>query len=456
MRILIVDDEKVALTSLRRILRRRGIRNVEICDNGGDAIRKVKEGDFDIVLLDLLMPGVDGMQVLEAAKPFKPRTEFVILTAVDDISAAVKAVRMGAYDYLVKPVANERLFLSIDRAYEHVGLLAGLAGARSGDDKAGAHKAFSRIITQCPRMMELLSYTRIMAKSGNPILITGESGTGKELAARGIHRAGPCPEGPFIAVNISSIPDTLFESQVFGHKKGAFTGAEDDYVGLFEQANGGTLFLDEIGELPQGLQVKLLRVLEEKIVTRVGSSKSISLNARVVSATNADMDKALREGRFRLDLLCRLKSAHVHLPPLKERVGDIPLLACHFLNAACMRKNRRVNGFGPEAMDIICHKEYPGNIRELKQLVENAVLMSDYNLILPQHLGVKETPASAHSGALCTLKDVQQKHVAHVLSHARGDRKEAARILGVSVRQVQRRVAEMKKDTRWQSLVEDL
>ena len=264
MRILIVDDEEIALTSVRRILKRRGLRDVEACDGGKDAIARIKEEDFDLVLLDLLMPEVDGLQVLEATKPFKPDTEFIILTAVDDTQAAVKAVRLGAYDYLVKPVDNERLLLTIDKAYERKGLLSGLAGVRSGKDATAIPEAFSGIVTRSARVMELLSYSLIMARSGNPILITGESGVGKELLAHGIHRAGPSPDGPFIPVNVSSIPETLFESQVFGHVRGAFTGADRDYPGLFEQAHGGTLFFDEIGELPLNLQAKLLRVLEDK------------------------------------------------------------------------------------------------------------------------------------------------------------------------------------------------
>lgn len=453
MRILVVDDEQSALTSLGRLLKRRGFKNVEVCDNGKDAIGKIKAQEFDLVLLDLLMPEVDGMEVLETTKPFRPHTEFIILTAVDDISTAVKAIRLGAYDYLVKPVDNERLLLSIERAYERRGLLAGLAG---GAGKIGVPEAFSSIITQCPRMTELLSFARIMALSGNPIMITGESGTGKELLAHGIHRAGPFPNGPFIPVNVPSIPETLFESQVFGHVKGAFTGSEKDHKGLFEQADGGTLFLDEIGELPLKLQVKLLRVLEEKSVVRLGSTRPILVNVHIVSATNTDLDKALQEGRFRLDFMCRLKSVHIHLPPLREREGDIPLLAAHFLKRACVRHKKNVQGFSPEAMEILMGKDYPGNIRSLSQLVENAVLVADSNLIMPHHLGEDYPPVSSFARTLCSLKEDHERHVAYVLTQTKGDRKEAAGILGVSVRQVQRKLAQMKNDPRWKSLLGDI
>lgn len=448
MKILIVDDEEITLSSVRRLLKWRGIRDVEICDNGKEAIQKIRETEFDVVLLDLLMPDVDGLQVLESAKPYRPHTEFVILTAVDDIPTTVKAIRLGAYDYLVKPVDNDLLFLAIERAYERRGLLIGLS-VSARDVRLDVPDAFSEIMTRCPRMLSLLSYAQVMAGSGNPVMITGESGTGKELVARGIHRAGPAPKGPFVAVNVSAIPATMFESQFFGHTKGAFTGAESPYRGYFEQADGGTLFLDEIGELPVSLQSKLLRVLEEKTFFPLGMTKSIRVDVRVISASNRDIDKACQEGDFRLDLLYRLKSVHIHLPPLQQRMGDIPLLALHFLKKASERRNRNIQGFHPEAMGILCRRDYPGNIRELSQIVENAVLLTDSDLIYPQHLGASVLPPSHFTRQLCTLKENDDAQVAYVLSHTRGDRKEAAQILGITIRQLQRRVARMRHDPRW-------
>ena len=455
MRILIVDDEIVALNSVRRLLKRRGFSNVEICDNGMDAINRIKNNDFDIVLLDILMPEKDGLEVLKSTKPFKPQTEFILLTAVDDIATAVRAVRLGAYNYLVKPVDNERLVLSIERAYERKGLLAGLAGARNESKAVETLEAFSGIVTQCPRMTELLTYAAVMARSGNPILISGESGTGKELLAQGIHRIDSSADAPFIAVNVPSIPETLFESQFFGHIKGAFTGADTDYPGFFEQADGGTLFLDEIGELPLKQQAKLLRVLEEKSVRRISGTKPTPVNLRIISATNQDLDKACQEARFRLDLLYRLKAAHIHLPPLSEREGDILLLAAYFQKKACAKHNKAVSEFSPEAVDILHHKEYPGNVRELAALVENAVLLAESDLIEPQHLGVAHVPIPPFARTLCSLAEDTNVHFAFVLAHNKGDRKKTAQILGVSVRQVQRKIAMMKKDARWKSLLDD-
>jgi len=456
MKILVVDDEQVALSTIKRLLKRRGFRKVEVCSDGREAIRAIKQKDFDIVLLDLLMPDTDGFKVLETAKPYKPHTEFIILTAVDEISTAVKTVRLGAYDYLIKPVDNERLFLSIERAYERRGLLAGLAGSCTGKCLSAAPAAFSHIITQSPRMIELLSYAQIMAGSGNPIMITGESGTGKELLAKGIHQVSMFSKGPFVAVNATSIPDSLFEGQVFGHVKGAFTGSDTDHAGFFEQADGGTLFLDEIGELPLHLQPKLLRVLEERTVVRVGATKPIPLNVGIVSATNRNMDKALQEGRFRLDLMCRLKSAHIHLPPLSEREGDIALLADYFLKRACARYKKKLKGFSPEAMEVLNHKEFPGNIRSLAQFVENAVLIAESDLILPHHLSNEHAQVNSFSRTLCTLKEDQEKHFAYVLNHVKGDRKQAAEILGLSLRQVQRKLAQIKKESRLKSLVREM
>ncbi len=447
MKILIVDDEDVSLSSVRRLLRWRGIRDVEVCDKGKDAIARIRETDFDIVLLDLLMPEVDGLQVLEAAKPFRPHTEFIILTAVDDIPTTVKAVRLGAYDYLVKPVENDLLFLAIERAYERRGLLIGMS-VSARDPHQKAPEAFSEIVTGSPRMMSLLSYAQVMAGSGNPVMITGESGTGKELAARGIHRAGPAPKGPFIAVNVSAIPATMFESQFFGHAKGAFTGAETPYRGYFEQADGGTLFLDEIGELPLPLQSKLLRVLEEKSFFPLGSTKPIRVDVRVISASNKNLDEACQEGSFRLDLLYRLKSVHIHLPPLRDRAEDIPLLASHFLQKAAERHTKKTRDFHHEAMDILCRREYPGNVRELAQIVENAVLLTDSELVYPQHLGEQRQRPSPSARHLCTLKENDDAHVTYVLDHMRGDRKEAARVLGITIRQLQRKIARMKQDPR--------
>lgn len=451
MRIIIVDDETIALTSVQRLLKRRGIRKADICDNGKEAIERIRQSDYDIALLDLLMPEIDGLQVLKSTKSYCPRTEFIMLTAVDDVATAVKAIRMGAYDYLVKPVENERLILTIERAFERKGLLAGLAGNRSGEAKIPS--AFSDIITRCPRMVEILSYADTMARSDIPILITGDTGTGKELLACGIHKAGETKNGPFVAVNVSAIPQTLFESQFFGHVKGAYTGADYEQQGFFEKADGGTLFLDEIGELPVNLQSKLLRALEDRSIIRVGDTKPIPFNVRVLAATNQDLEAACQEGKFRLDLYYRINSAHIHLPPLKERDGDIPLLAAHFLEHASQQHQKEVNDFSPEAMDLLIKEAYPGNVRELGQLIEKAVILAETDQIYPQHLNENVFPVPTYTRQLCTLQEDADTHVAFVLQQTKGDRKKAAEILGVSIRQVQRRLAQMRLNPMWADII---
>jgi len=455
MKILMVDDEPIALNSLQRLLRRRGYREVEICDRAPAAVERIKSTDFDVVFLDLLMPDMDGLQVLEATKPFCPHTEFIMLTAVDEVDTAVKALRLGAYDYLVKPVDNERLVLVLEHAYERKGLLTGLAGASSGKPIT-LSDAFAPIITQCPRMKELLRFAQTMAKSGNPVLITGESGTGKELLARAVHEAGPVPDGHYVPVNVASVSESLFESQFFGHVKGAFTGATMDYPGFFEQAHGGTLFLDEIGELPLTLQTKFLRVLEEKKVLRLGDPHQIPVDVRIVSATNVDLDKACQDGAFRLDLMYRLKSIHLHLPPLREREGDIPLLADHFLKKAALRHGKETKGFQPDTLEILQQQSYPGNIRELAQKVETAVLVSQEEYLPPEAFGQAAAPATTFARKLCSLKEDADLHTAFVLRQSNGDRNQTAEILGVTVRQVQRKIAEMKKEPHWQKLFDDI
>lgn len=441
MKIFIVDDEKEVLISYKRLFKRRGITDVKTCDNGTEAIEILKKEDFDIVLLDLLIPDVDGLKILEETKPFRSDSEFIILTAVDEIESAVNAIRLGAYDYLVKPAESERIILSVERAFERRGLRAGLNTEKNDDIPA----AFSKIITASPRMKELLNYADIMAKGGNPIMITGESGTGKELLARGIHKTNCDEKAPFVAVNVASIPDSLFESQFFGHKKGAFTGAENDFTGYFVQANGGTLFLDEIGELKPSQQVKLLRVLEEKEVTPIGTTTPVPVNVKIISATNIDIDKYCKKGKFRLDLLYRLKSAHIHLPPLNDRENDILLLSKAFLGNFAKKHNKQISDFSSDSINLLLSKKYIGNVRELSQLIENAVLLCTGSVVLPEHLGEKSLIKSEDSEKkLTTLKENSDNYIRFVLEQTEGDKKKAAEILDLSLRQLQRRVSEMK------------
>ncbi len=458
MKILIVDDEQMALTSVKRVLKHRGIRDVDTCDNGRTAIELINKNNYDIVLLDLLMPETDGLQVLEATRASNPRTEFILLTAVDDMKIAIKAIRLGAYDYLVKPAENERLLLSIHHAYERAAMRAGISGRSREAPKAACHPAFAANITQSLRMQELIYYAEKMATTDTPILITGESGTGKELMAQAIHKASNYADGPFIAVNVCSIAESMFESQFFGYKQGAFTGASRDFPGFFEQANGGTLFLDEIGDLSLQLQAKLLRVLEEKLIFRLGDPKAIAVNVRILSATNSDLNQACQEKKFRLDLMYRLKAAHIHLPPLHERPTDIPLLSVHYLGVANKRHNRDIHDFTTNTMDILKHRKYPGNIRELAQLIDSAVLHADTESVQLRDIGCDTLPSavSPYIRSRCSLKEDSDMHILYILSETGGDRKKAAAILGVTVRQVQRKLVEIKKNPQLRDILGDI
>ncbi len=453
MRILVVDDEQVTLDSLKLLLYSRNFNDVTVCNNGNKAIKLIKENDFDVVLLDIIMPETDGLEVLAKAKPFKPETEFIILSAIDEVETSVKALRLGAYDYLVKPSNNDKLILTINHAYEHKGFSRGLAGARSNTKDDDLPEGFQKIITQDMRLKELISYIDIMARTDFPILITGETGTGKELISRGIHESSDNSKGPFVAINVSSVPETLFESHFFGHKKGAFSGAINDYKGYFEQASSGTLFLDEIGDLPYNLQSKILRALEEEKLTPIGDACEKEFITRIVSATNQDLDDACQSGGFRLDLLYRIKTVHIHLPPLRERKGDVPLLAECFLEEVCESHNKVIRGISRDALDKLSSYKFPGNIRELKQIITNSVFLADGKMINSRHLGLndKTGKGSRIEDDLCTLRVNEDRHIIHVLEETSHDKKAASEKLGISIRQLNRKILTLKQNPQWSS-----
>ena len=452
MKILIVDDEEDILTSVRRTLKYKGFDEVEICSRSRKVLALIQEQDFDVVLLDIVMPEMGGLEILEAVKSQKPYTEFIIITGVDDIDTAVKALRIGAYDYLVKPLDTARVILSIERAYERKALSLGFSEMSKDHSCLEIPEAFSPIITRCPKMCGLMRYADIMARSGKSILITGETGTGKELFARSIHRAGSYGKGPFVPVNMASVPENLFESQFFGHAKGAYTGAADAAIGYFESANGGTLVLDEIGDLPPGLQVKLLRVLEEDQITRLGETTPRKVDVQILSSTNKDLAEACNSGAFRFDLYYRLSSAKIHIPPLRERLQDIPLLADYFCKAACSKYEKRVDALSPEVLESLTCGPYPGNVRELKQMVENAVLVADSPIPTTDHFPGDDATTPHFSRKAFTLKQNETAHIAYVMDLTHGNRSEAAKILGISLRHLHRKLAAMKKDGRWEDL----
>jgi DNA-binding NtrC family response regulator len=445
MKLLIVDDEPEILLSLKRTLKYKGIGSVTTCDQGLKALSLIQKENFDVVLLDIVMPEMDGLEILESAKPQRPHTEFIIISGVDQIDTAVRAVHLGAYDYLVKPLDPTRLLLSIERAYERRALSMGFSEMSTAESCLELPEAFSPIRTESPKMCSLVRYADLMARSGKPILLTGESGTGKEVFARSIHRAGPWAKGPFVPVNVSSVPASLFESQFFGHAKGAFTGALTASTGYFESADGGTLLLDEIGELSAALQTKLLRVLEEDQVTRLGETRPRKLDVQIISSTNKDLGNACNSGEFRYDLYFRLSSAKIHIPPLRQRVADIPLLAHHFLREANEKYGKAVSAISTEALDLLSRKPYPGNVRQLKQMMENAVLTAASGTLTVHHFGGMGAADAIAAARVLTLKQNEDAHIRHVLDLAKGDRKEAAGMLGISLRHLYRKLAAIKQ-----------
>lgn len=452
MNILVVDDEIEILNSLKRVLKYHGMTNVTTCDSGKKAIELILNHPFDVVLLDILMPEVNGFNVLEATKHRSVQTEYIIITGCNDIEAAVRSVKSGAYDYLVKPLEPSRVLLSVERAYEKRALSTGFFSAGSFSNK-NIPEAFSSIITQDQTMLRLIHYADIMSRSGKPILISGESGTGKELFAQSIHRAGSHQAGEFVAVNVASVQGNLFESQFFGHTKGAFTGADSDAAGYFEFADRGTLLLDEIGELPLEMQSKFLRVLEDKQVTRLGETRHRKVDVQILSATNRNLSRECENGIFRFDLFYRLSSAVIQIPPLRERRGDIPLLVEFFLEQAQERYKKRIRSIAPDVMTALQQSDWPGNVRALRHVMENGVILCETDCLTMGHFELNSPFESfAPEKKALSLKENELEHIAYVMRLVNGNRQTAAETLGISLRQLQRKLAFMKEAGNWAEL----
>ncbi len=380
--ILVVDDSPDIRFTMSEVLRAKGF-SVESASDGQEAIDILDNRFFDIVLTDLSMPRKTGMDVLRFVTQHSPETICIIITGFGSIQGAVEALKMGAYDYLCKPIKPDEVTILIDKALE----LRDLKRENKSLKKELKNRyGFENIVGSSKAMQEVFGLVEKVADTDSTVLITGESGTGKELIAHAIHYASDRKDGPFIPVNCAAIPEELLESELFGHEKGAFTHAIKTRIGRFELANKGTIFLDEIGEMSPSLQVKLLRVLQERKFERVGGVKTISVDIRVVSATNQDLEIAVKEGRFREDLFYRLNVIPIHVPPLRERRSDIPLLAKHFLKKYCSGKKRCVEGITDEALDILTRYDWPGNVRELENIMERMVILANGKMITKDDL----------------------------------------------------------------------
>ncbi len=441
MRILIVDDEKKMAESIRDYFEPEGLES-DIASNGEEGRRKLEEKAYDALVSDLRMPGLDGMSLLRWVREEGPDIPVIMISAHGEIRDAVEAMRVGAYDYLVKPFDPDELLLKLRKAVENRRLRLSVAAGMSG-------KAKDEMIGESPAMREV---DRILAKaspSGATILITGQSGTGKEVAARISHRYSK-REGPFVPINMGAFPEQLLESELFGYEKGAFTGADSRKQGLFESAQGGTLFLDEISEMPLHLQVKLLRVIQERKVQRLGSLKGSPVDFRLVAATNRDLEGEVKAGKFREDLYYRINVIRIQLPPLRERSEDIPLLAGAFLSRVSGTLGRKSMELGDDALEILMRYDFPGNVRELENAIERACILCegdilrarDFDFLKPaksqNHPGKELSPAilkeGLHRKEPASLEEMEKQAIEEALARNGFHRERTASELGISRR----------------------
>jgi two-component system, NtrC family, response regulator HydG len=435
--VLIVDDDSTHRTMLRTLIKGWGYETVE-ADDGSTAIETVRQQPFDLVLMDVRMLKVSGIEALEQIKAFNPAIPVTIMTAYSSVETAIEALKKGAYDYLTKPLDFDKLRLTLDRAMEHTRLKE---ENRLLKESLGRHFDSRNIIGRSPAMLNLLETVAHVAPSEATVMVTGESGTGKELIAGAIHFNSPRKDGPFVKLNCAAITETLLESELFGHEKGAFTGADRRKEGRFFQAHGGSLFLDEVSEMSQTMQVKLLRVLQEREITRVGGEAVIKVDVRLIVATNKHLPDLIAEGSFREDLYYRLNVVSLKLPPLRERRDDIPLLAQHFMEVFAEKNNKDIKGFTPVAMDQLIRYDWPGNVRELMNAVERGVVLArtefldEHDLTLSQD--ATQQPGAdnrlySDTEAPLSLDEVEKNTILRTLEAAGGNKSEAARRLGIT------------------------
>lgn len=381
-RILVVDDEKGQREILDTILKKEGYQVVEV-PGAREALERLDKQEFDIILTDLKMQGMSGMELLEHILEENPHQCTVIMTAHGTVDSAVEAMKKGAFDYLEKPLERDNLLLTLRRALDHVNLLR---ENRMLQKRLEETHSVPNIIGTHPKMKEVFRIVNKIANTTSTVLIYGESGTGKELVARAIHEGSSRKSNPFFAINCAAIPDSLMESELFGHEKGSFTGADKRELGIFEAADGGTVFLDEIGELNTAMQAKLLRTIQEKEIRRVGGKQNIPVDVRIVSATNKDLEQEIRKGTFREDLFYRLDVIRINLPPLRERGSDIAILAEHFVNKYGAVAPLPVKGISKPALKLLMNYSWPGNVRQLESVIERGVLMTENEMIEPEDL----------------------------------------------------------------------
>jgi two-component system NtrC family response regulator len=433
--IVVVDDEPAQRTVLAGFLRKRGMEALPAA-SADDALRLVSERAVDLVLTDLNMPGKDGLTLLDGVRAANPEIPVIVMTAFGTVSTAVDAMKRGAADYLTKPIDLDELEVLVARTLERRALVSENAALR---ELLASRYRLAGLETANAKMAEAINTVARAAQSRATILIRGESGTGKEVLARAVHYASPRARNPLVAVNVAALPDTLIESELFGHERGAFTGADRERRGRFELADGGTLVLDEIGDLPRGAQVKLLRVLQEQAFERLGGTKTIKVDVRVIAATNRDLPALVKSGEFREDLFYRLNVVCVELPPLRDRREDIPVLVDVFLRRFADEGVRPVEGVSREAMDLLVKYDYPGNVRELENLVHRAVVLARQPVLttadFPIHVGqLKAEDQTEPKTFVERVSAFERSLIVEALAKADGVQTRAARELGMSER----------------------
>ena len=433
-RILVVDDEPAQRELVAGFLRKQGF-DVAEAAGGGEAVARFKREPFDLVLTDQRMPDLSGLDVLEAVRSASPETAVVIMTAYGTIETAVSAIKAGAADYLTKPLNLDELLHRVHRVRERHHLVRENRELREALTER--HRV-EGIVGDSGQMQEVLSLVRRVAPSDATVLIRGESGTGKELIARALHYASPRAAGPLVKVNCAALAESLLEAELFGHEKGAFTGAIASRKGRFELADGGSIFLDEIGDLPPHLQVKLLRVLQEREFERVGSSRPVKVDVRLLAATHRNLEALVREGRFRDDLYYRINVVTIMLPPLRERREDLPPLIDHFLRTFAEKNGKTVRGVTREAREALLRYDYPGNIRELENLMERAVVLTRDDVIgmedLPLTLEAPAPESGEGAGLIAAVEGLERRMIREALAKAEGTQTRAAELLGISER----------------------
>jgi two-component system response regulator PilR (NtrC family) len=446
--ILVVDDERSMREFLDIMLTKEGYR-VSFAESGEEAWELLENQAFDLLITDIRMKDVDGIAVLKRAKELRPETVVIMISAFATAETAVEAMREGAYDYIPKPFKVREFKRIVKDALQSRKPLP------EGKDKGllGSHYHFGFLVGESPQVKKVYDLIERVAPTKTNILISGESGTGKELVARAIHGESPRKDKPIVVINCAGIPENLIESELFGYKKGAFTGAASDKEGLFEAADGGTVFFDEVGELPPAIQVKLLRVIQERTFVAVGGTEEKSVDVRFISATNKELEEEVMDGRFREDLYFRLNVIHIAMPPLRERDGDLPLLAQHFLEKYALELGKDVKKISAYAMEILRQYPFPGNVRELENIIERSVALEASNIVLPESLTLSDfrrgpTPENRRRTDLTTsgieldkvMADVERDYILKAMEMARGSKQKAAQLLGISMRSLRYRL----------------